>query len=134
MKHIFQSEDGKVFTSELECAAYEAVIRNNETFEKSRFFSSFGNKTNKYESFTRIIYIAPDEFEKMLAYLSTRMRSIKGSSPSNIYYRDCMTFYAIEDRIEKQRSVVQRAEKELQEIEDALKRVVRNVEEERVKE
>ena len=36
MKHIFQSEDGKVFTSESECAAYEAVIRDNETFEKAQ--------------------------------------------------------------------------------------------------
>ena len=129
MKHIFQSEDGKVFTSESECAAYEEVIRNNETFEKSCFFSSFGNKTEKYDFCTHIIYIAPDEFEKMKAYLRTRMREIKGSSPSNVYYLDCMTFYAIEDKIERQRSVIQREEKTLQEIEDALERVIRNVKE-----
>ena len=134
MKHIFQSEDGKVFTSESECAAYEAVIRDNETFEKSRFFSSYGTQKEKYDSFTGVIYIAPDELEKMRAYLRTRSRSIKGVSPSNIYCLYCMTFYPIEDQIKKEMNVIARAKKNIKDLKGIMLEVTETVKEELMKE
>jgi hypothetical protein len=102
-------------------------MKNNEIFEKSRFFSSYGNKLEKYEFYTHIIYIAPDEFEKMRAYLRTRMRDIKDVSPSNVYYSNCMTFYPIESEIKREEEIIKRAEKNLKNLEDALERVMRDV-------
>lgn len=127
MKKLFQSEDGKIFEYESECVAYEAVIKRNEIFEKSRFFSSYGSELEKYDWGTQIIYIVPDEFEKMKAYLRTQMRDIKGSSDSNIYYLYNMTFYPIESQIEKEREKIKKAEKNIKELEEAQERIIRKV-------
>lgn len=127
MKKFFQSEDGKIFESESECTAYESVIKNKKIFEKSRFFSSYGSELEKYDSFTHIIYIAPDEFVKMKAYLSKRMRDIKGFSESNIYYLYCMTFYPIEEKIERERKNVKRIEEKIKELEEVQKSIIKKV-------
>lgn len=127
MKCFFKSEDGKIFENETECAAYEAFIKSNETFEKSRFFSSYGSELGKYDWCTHIIYIAPDEFEKMNAYLRTQMREIRGLSESNIYYLYNMTFYPIEKQIEKEKNKIKIIEEKIKELEEAQKRIIKKV-------
>jgi hypothetical protein len=127
MKKLFQSEDGKIFESESECTAYEAVIKNKEIFEKSRFFSRYGSELEKYDSFTHVIYIAPDEFVKMKAYLNKHMRDIRDLSASNIYYLSCMTFYPIEREIEKEKRQLKRTEEKIKELEEVQKRIIKKV-------
>jgi hypothetical protein len=127
MKKLFQSEDGKMFESESECEAYEAVIRNEERFEKSRFFSSYGSELEKYDCFTHVIYIAPDEFEKMRAYLRKNMRDIRDYSASNIYYLSCMTFYPIEREIEKENGQLKRVKEKIKDLERIQKSITEKV-------
>ena len=123
MKELFKSEDGKIFENKSECIAYEEVIKSNETFKKSRFFSVYGSELEKYDTFAHVIYIDPDEFSKMQAYLRTQMRDIKGLSESNVYYLYCMTFYPIERQIEKEKEQIKRAEKNIKELEKIQKRI-----------